>query len=109
MAAHKSNDAERAAIIAAILDFEIGTRTIDACVHDRRSEKILARENVAHENLSMVRRSREQVRDFSLMRVADHPFHSRHGGQLFRGSLGITAGHQNAPLRILTMNAADGL
>jgi len=45
--ANEGNDAKRAPVIAAILDFEIRARTIPSGVFDRRRQELVMREDIA--------------------------------------------------------------
>ena len=106
-AAHERNDAERAAVIAAILNLEVGARAIAGGVFHRRGEKIALREDIADMDVAVVGRvrlgQRHQLRDLRLVRVAHHPLDARHRGQFLRRALRIAAGHQDARRGILAM------
>ena len=55
--AHERNDAERAAVVAPVLDLEVGPRAVPGRVFHRRGEKIVLRENVAHVDVAVVGRA----------------------------------------------------
>ena len=55
-AAHEGNDAERAAVIAAVLDLEVGARAVARRVLHRRGQEIVLREDIADLDLAVVRR-----------------------------------------------------
>jgi len=78
--AHERNDAERAAVVAAILDFQVGASAVAGGVLHGRGEEVALGENVAHIDVAMVggRSGRiDDVRDLRLVRIANHPFHAR--------------------------------
>ena len=100
-AAHERNDAERAAIVAAVLDLQIGAGAVAGRVFHRRGKKIVLREDIADVDVAVVRvaGSGDKVGDLRLVRIADHPFDARHGGQFFGRALRVAARHQDARRR----------
>ncbi len=60
--AHERNDAERAAVVAAVLDLQIGARAVARGVLHRRGEEIVLRENIADVDVAVVRRGARPVR-----------------------------------------------
>src|ERR1700694_5144993 len=80
---NKWNDAEGAAVIAAVLNFEIGTRAVAGGIVDGSGQKAVLREDVAPGNLAVIWRGGGQsddVRNLRLVRIPDHPVYARHGG-----------------------------
>jgi hypothetical protein len=53
-ATHKRNNAKRTAIVAAVLNFEIGPRPIAARVFHRRGQEIALCENIAHADFAVI-------------------------------------------------------
>ena len=45
--------------------------------------------------------------DLRLVRITHHPFDAGHLRQFVRSALGVTAGYEDAGVRILAMNAAN--
>src|SRR5580700_7066953 len=87
--AHEGNDAERAAVIAAILDLEVGPRTMGGRAFHRRGEEFVLIENIADVNLSVVLSLglSHDFRDTRLVRVAYHPVHPWQYGDLLGRAL----------------------
>ena len=79
--AHERDDAERAAIVAAVLDFQIRARAVARGVFHRRRQKVALCENIADVNIADVniavigRRASPDLRDLRLVRIAHHPLH----------------------------------
>ena len=67
--------------------------------------------DIADVNLSVVWRFGfgNNLGNSNLMRVPYHPVHTRQYGELFRRALRVAASDQDARLRILAMDAMDGL
>ena len=107
--AHERDNAERAPIVAAILNLQIGACAIARRVFHRRRQKIALLENIAHMDVSVVRSRRHDLRDLRLVRVAHHPLHTGHRRQFLRSPLRVAARHQDARLGILAMYPPDGL
>src|SRR5437899_10981986 len=62
-AAYKRNDTERAAVVTAVLNLEIGSGAVARGVVHRRREKLVVREDIAHVDLSMVIETQNQIGD----------------------------------------------
>ncbi len=108
--AHEWNDAERAAVIAAVLDLEVGARAIAGRVFHRGGEKIVLRENITDVNLSVERQFGfgDDIRNLNFMRVSHHPVDPGQCRQLLGCALRVTARDQDARGGILAMHAMDG-
>src|SRR6266705_4549219 len=114
MAAHAGNHAEGAAVVASVLDFQIWPRPLICRTEDRRRQKLGMGENIGNKNphLSEFRQRDKtclanELCQLMFMRVADDTANSRQRGDFLRGALGITAGNNNLPLGILTVEVAD--
>src|SRR5438132_8969280 len=114
MAAHAGNHAEGAAVVASVLDFQIWPRPLICRIEHRRRQKLGMGENIGDKNpLLSEFRQRDKtclahdVCQLMFMRVADDPADARQRSDFLRGALGITAGNNNLPLGILTVEAAD--
>ena len=107
--AHERDDAERAAIVAAILNLQIRPRAVARRVFHRRRQKIALLENIADVDVAVVGGRRHDLRDLRLVRVAHHPLHPGHRRQFLRSALRVAARHQDPRLRILAMHPPDGL
>ena len=108
-AAHIRNDAERAPVIAAILDLEVGARAVARGVLDRRRQKIGLRENIADLDLPVIIRGGNEFRNARLVRIPHHQAHAFERGQFLRRTLRVAAGDQDARARLLAMDAPDHL
>ena len=82
--AHERNNAERAAIVAAILNLQIGARAVARGVFHRRRQKIALLEDIADVNVAVVGGRRHDLRDLGFVRVADHPLDPGHRRQFLR-------------------------
>jgi hypothetical protein len=107
--AHERYDAEGAAIVAAVLNLQIGARTVAGRVFHRRRQKIALLEDVADVNIAVVGGRRHDLRDLGFVRVAHHPLHPGHGRQFVGGALRIAARDQNPCRRILAVHPPYGL
>ena len=103
LAAHKGNDAEGAAVVAAILNLEIGTRAIAGRHRESAPSEYRAFRKYRRSESGRDREHRravsQQSSDLRLVRIADHPFDARHLRQFIRRALRIAAGDQNARAR----------
>lgn len=69
----------------------------------------MVREDVAYQNVAVIGSGSNQFGDLRFVGVADHPFDSWHGRDLFRSALGIATGYQDPSVPILAVYAADSL
>src|SRR5712671_3041704 len=76
-AAHIGNNAKGTAIVAAVLNFQVGARAVARGLAYRRGEKIVLREDIANLDLSVVIETGHQVGDLGLVRIPHYPFDSR--------------------------------
>jgi hypothetical protein len=108
--AHMRDNAVRAAGVAPILQFDQRS-SLAAGVRHRRQQaiKISGERRPDYFALRMIS---ELVKDFGQtdpFGIADHQADSGDRSQSFRVALGIATGHDDARLRILAVQAADGL
>ncbi len=109
-AAHVGNNAERAAIVAAVLNLEIRTSAIAQRVFHGRGKKIALLENIADADLAVIVRTvGDQIGDRILVRIADHESHAGESRDFLGRALGVAAGDDDARLGLRAMDAADGL
>ena len=107
--AHERDDAERAAVVAAVLDFQVGAGAVARGIFDRGGEEFALGEDIAHVDIAVVRGRGDQLGDAGLVRVAHHPLHAGQRGNLFRRALRVAAGDQNAGGGVLAMDAPHGM
>ena len=104
------NDAERAAVVAAVLDLQIGARVRSPAASFTAAErKSVRREDVADVDLAVVIGARNKIGDLRFMRIADHPLDAGQRRQFFRRALRVAAGDQDAGVAVLAVDAPDGL
>ena len=109
-AAHVGNNAERAAIVAAVLNLEIRASAIAQRVFNRRGKKIALLENVADADLAVIVRAiGDQIGNRILVRVPDDPGHAGQSRDFLRRTLRVAAGDDDARVGLRAMDAADGL
>jgi hypothetical protein len=101
------NDAERAAVIAAVLDLQVGARAVAGGVLHRRGEEVVLREDIADEDVAVIGRGADQFGDLRLVGIPHDPFHAGHGGQFIGRALCVATGHQDAGRGVLAMHAAE--
>src|SRR6185312_11318394 len=108
--AHVGNNAERAAIVASVLNLEIRASAIAQGVFNRRGKKIALVENIADADLAVIVRAvGNEIRNQSLVRVSDYQTHARQGGDFLRRALSVATRDNDARVGLRAMNAADGL
>ena len=108
--AHVGNDAERAAIVAAVLNLEIRASAVAQGVFNGRGKKIALLENIADADFAVIVRAvRDQIGNRILVRIADDQSHAGQSGDFLRRALRVAAGDDDARLGLRAMDAADGL
>ena len=107
-AAHVGDDAERTAIIAAVLNFEIGAGALAGGVFDGGGKKIVLGENIADLDLAVIRLG-NKIGDARFMGISNDEGDSFESGEFFGRALGITPGDENAGIGAFAMDAADHL
>ena len=124
-AAHGGDHAEAAAIAAAVLNLEVGTRAIRSRLDNRRREKLLLVEDVSDQRSakadlsvvsSLARRSRgldqsvgNDRPDPCLVRITDDPLDAGETSEFRRVALSVAARYKNLALRIFSIRVADRL
>ncbi len=117
--ARSGNDAEGAAIVAAVLHLEVGPGLVRGGGEGQRGEFGVG-EVFIYENLrgrlrnrcdgTESRRATDACCDLgrqSLVAIADDRIHALKGGDFVRGALGIAAGNDDPGLGIASVDAAD--
>jgi hypothetical protein len=109
-AAHIGNNAERAAIVASVLNLEIRAGAIAQSVFNRRRKKIALLENISDADLAVIMGAiGDQIGNRILMRVPDDPSHAGESGDFFRRALCVAACDDDARIGLRAMDATDGL
>jgi hypothetical protein len=109
-AAHVGNNAERAAIVASVLNLEIRPGAVTQGIFNRRGKKVALFEDVADADLAMIVLAiDDQIGNRILVRVPDHEAHAGQSGDFLGRTLGVAAGDHDTRLGLCTMNAPDGL
>ena len=112
-AADEGDDAEGAAVIAAVLDFQVRAGAVAGRVLDRRRKEVVLGEDVADVDVAVVRSAghgkRNEIGDLRFVGISNNPFDSGHRRQLLGSPLRIAAGDENPGGGILAMHATDRL
>ena len=109
-AAHIRNNAERAAIVASVLNLEIRASAIAERVFNRRGKKVALVENIADANLAVIVRTiGNQIGDRILVRIPNDPGHAGNSRDLFGRALRVAACDDDPCIGLRAMDAADGL
>src|SRR5574341_1249375 len=111
--ANERDDAERATVVAAVLNLQIRPRAVAGCVLHRSGEEFLLGEDVPDKYLAMIRRGdslfAQDFGDPRLVGITDHPGDARQRRDLLRSALCIAAGHEDPRHGILAVKPPHGL
>ena len=89
--------------------FRLGRVRSPAASSTGRGEEVVLGENVADQDIAVIRGGGHQFGDLRLVGISHHPFDAGHGGQFIGRALGIAASDQNARVGVLAMYPAHGL
>lgn len=107
------NDAEGAAVAAAVLNLQVGASAVTGSVLDRRGEKILLREDVPYVDLpvkvAIPGRLGDDLGNARFVGVADNPVDAWQSCQIIGRTLGVAAGHKDPGARADPVRPPDGL
>jgi hypothetical protein len=111
LAADRGDDAEGAAVVAAVLNLEVGTGTVSGGTLDGGLEEFVLIEDVADVDFGVVGGgvAGDDVANEAFVGVADDPGNALDLGKLFGGTLCITASDENAGRGVVALNTADDL
>ena len=134
--ADKRDNAEGAAVVATVLNFEGGPGVVAFAAEDGSDENVVIFENVTDEDrsrksgrgnplscwrfnaqllygkeisLAVGKRRSDEVGDLRLVRVADYERDAGESGDFFRGALGVAAGDDDFCIWIGGMEFADSV
>jgi hypothetical protein len=110
-AADAGDNAKGAAVIAAVLDLEVGAGTVSGRAFDGGVEEFVLGEDVADVDFGVVGGGvgGDDVADEAFVGVANDPGDAFDLGKIFRGALGIAAGDEDAGRGVVALEAADDL
>src|SRR3974377_69989 len=110
-ATHERDNAKRTPVVAAVLDLEIGTGAITQRILCRSGKELLRGENIADVNLAVIRQVSvlQEFGDLNLVGISDDHRYAGESGDLLGGTRRVATGDDDAGIRILTMDAMDGL
>ena len=96
--------------MAAVLDFEIGTRTVGPGFKNRKCRQILLSENIADQHATVIKLGlADNFADLRLVGISHYPLHPGEIRQILGRALSVTTRDEDPCVGILPMYPAYGL